>query len=545
MISNEYSARARLLALIAALALPLAACEKKDTKDSGNEDGPPDPQTYVDAALADMDEGRKLEDVHAKFQQGCDLHKSEEFQIPIHVKACYNTALTAAKLGDNRKAIAYYKIALKGDDSFKPAVQNLTYTLLQAGEAADALPYFEGYLKANPDDREMVNNYAGALGEAGKYDEGVKVIEDLLFEEPKNIYFLQGNYRMSQLASANALKFTPEDGDIHNNIGLTFLKEGKEGDAVAAFKEALKLDENNIQANMNLGLIALKAADWQQAAECFNKVLSQEPGNADARVGLAVAYRGIAEFDSAIEEYDKILKVDKCNSLALINKAVVQGLFLDDYKASLKTYDAHKKCYPETDIEDRVAVVAKAQAEQEEMMRQQAELERQAKEFKPKLMAKAERAQRVFAKYKDVEQDPSWAEQLDLQIEQVQFAIESEDITFMQEAGLYLDEFIVSYYEYALEKPADEWTDESNPIDVPADGAEAGSEGDAGAEGAPAEGDAGASEGDAGAVEGGAAPAEGDAAPAEGDAAPAEGDAAPAEGDAGADAAPAEGEGAE
>ena len=122
MMVYRNSTRGWLLALVVSLALPLAGCEKtkKPTVDSGG-DGPPDPQAYVDAAFKAMDEGSKLEAVHSTFQDGCDLHKSEEWpDIPIHVKACFNTGVTAAKMGDNKKAIDYYKTALKGDDASSP-----------------------------------------------------------------------------------------------------------------------------------------------------------------------------------------------------------------------------------------------------------------------------------------------------------------------------------------------------------------------------------------------------------------------------------------
>lgn len=470
--------RAALLLSAFGLALPLGgntACGNTNTRDP---EAPPDPgeifQEGLDLKTAGEQAGSvDWERVHGKFAEACEVGFRDDVNSP-HTKACFDAGVVADQMGRHAKAAEHYRRALQADAGFKPAVQNLTVALMAAGKAAEALPIYEEYLAKNPDDAEMVNNYAGALGEAGMTDKGVEVIQGLLFKDPANmrayktlarIYFVGGRYLLSQMASSNALKITPDDADIHNNIGLAFLKLDKEAEAVVAFKEALKLDENNIEANMNLGLIAVKAADYPLAAQSFQRILSAQPGNADAQIGMAVAFRGSADFDESIARYDQVLTADKCHKLALLDKAVVQFLFQKEYKLALDTYGEYSKCHPDDDISELSGKVEFAIAEKEreaaelaEMERQLAELEAKAKALKPELEKMIVRGQRVFQKYAEVEQDPSWAEVLVAQIEAVLFAIESEDYLYMAEQQGYFNEFMLMYYKDALAQPGDEWT---------------------------------------------------------------------------------------
>ncbi len=460
--------RSVTLLLLAGLALVLQGCPKGGSSNSGEQD-PEDPEGSFRAGVELVTEGREsgkidYERAFTQFSTACDI--GEEFDKP-HARGCYNAALASSKLGRYDAAIDLYRRALSADSGFTAAVQNLTVALLSAGKAMDSLPIYESYLKANPKDADMINNYAGALGEAGRYDEAVEVIQKLLFDNPEDtraqktlarIYFLAERYRMSQMASANALRIDEKDADIHNNLGLTWLKEDNEEAAVLEFKKALELDPENLEANMNLGLIAVKAADYQLAAKSFQKVLTQYPGQIEALIGMGIAYRGILEMDSAIEQYDKILGIQKCQETALLNKGIVQHLFQKKYKDARKTYATLKSCNEaNSDVEQWLARVDADITEEERVAAELAEMERQLKELEEKakkkaveLKAQIARAERVFLKYKEVSQDPSWAEVLISQLEASQFAIESEDFFFMEEQGQYLDEFMLEYYRYAL-----------------------------------------------------------------------------------------------
>ena len=490
-MSISYFLRRAVLPLLSCLTLTLVGCPKGGSSNSGEQD-PEDPGAPYRAGVDLIEDGRESGKINydkafAQFTAACDL--GEEFARP-HAKGCYNAAIIASKLGRHDEAVSLYRRALSADPSFSAAVQNLTVALLSAGKAIDSLPIYAKYLDANPKDGGMINNYAGALAEAGRFDEGVEVIQRLLFENPQDtqaqktlarIYFLAERYRMSQMASANALRIDDQDADIHNNLGLTWLKEGNQEAAVLEFKKALELNPENLEANMNLGLIAVGAADYQLAAQSFQKVISQNPGQIEALIGMGIAYRGILEMDSAIKQYDTILGIDKCQESALLNKGIVQHLFQKKYKEARKTYNALQACNEsDTSVQTWLAKVDDDISEEDRIATELAEMERQLKELEEKakikavdLKAQMARAERVFLKYKDIPQDPSWTEVFVSQVEAAQFAIESEDFFFMEEQGQYLDEFMLEYYRFALVDEEGksivdkgEWTGNA-PIDIP------------------------------------------------------------------------------
>jgi Tfp pilus assembly protein PilF len=513
-LSRNLTRQATMLAALMALAVPLNGNSGCATTSNSKSDEPESPSSVYESTLALLtgaEEAEKRIDykkLFDGFSRACALGTE---QGQPHAAACFNAGLAAAKRGRNNDAAGYYRQALAADPGLQAAAQNLTVALLASGKAEEALPIYEDYLNSNSTDLDMVNNYAGALSEAGRSTDAVLQIQKLLYKDPKNtrayktlarIYFLAGSYRMSQMASGNALKLDDKDADIHNNIALTFLKEGKEAEAVVAFKKALELDENNLEANMNLGLIAVRAADYATAGQCFMRVLNQDEGNSEARIGLAVAHRGNLDFDAALEQYDSVLAGNKCDNIALKNKALVQFLFQKKYKDAVKTYGAYSKCHPDEDISKLTAKVDHEIAEREatarelaELERQMAELERKAKEKAVFLTKQTERGIKVFQKYAEVEQDPSWEQVFVEYVGNNQFAIESEDFFFMEEAAQYFDEFMLTYYKDALELDTEEWTSGVEivvPVAAPEEGEPTAGEGET----APSEsGDSPAEEG--------------------------------------------------
>ena len=73
------------------------------------------------------------------------------------------------------------------------------------------------------------------------------------------------------------------------------------------------------------------------------------------------------------------------------------------------------------------------------------------------LAANIESARGVFERHRDVEQDPSWAEVFEMQVEACTFAIEAEDFYFVQEQAKYLDEFMLQYLVDGIERDPGDW----------------------------------------------------------------------------------------
>lgn len=81
------------------------------------------------------------------------------------------------------------------------------------------------------------------------------------------------------------------DNSAHVNslIGLTYLKQGKRAEALAALDAAARIDPNFESTYVFRGVLYGDSNDWQAAAAEYRRALSLNPNNEQARIGLTQA----------------------------------------------------------------------------------------------------------------------------------------------------------------------------------------------------------------------------------------------------------------
>ena len=487
--------RFSILAFTITVVMLLAACKKDNLPDPS--DGP-QPGLWANQGTDLLKKGKargnfKWDEIYQAFKQASDDYLTADIHDESTASAHHNAGYAAQQLERIDEALTFYQRALNENPALKESLLNLAYLHVQRSEAALAIPFYEAYLDKKNDDREIRAQLALTYAEAERFDEGVALVREMLFDDPEDklaykalagIYFRQGNYKLSQVASANALKIDEKDADLHNNIGITHLKTGNMTAAIKSFKEALKIDPNNIEAGMNLGWIALGAGDNNLAGQTFQGIINAEPGNIDARLGYAIALRGAEAYDDAMAEYDKILKVDKCHAKALFNKAMIQIRFqivtvqdapFGDIKATTKTLEAYKTCHGNDETSGKIqsaidevqGAIDKYVAQIEEMIRIEAEMARQLEEAKKRGDESFKKGLALRNKYYWCAElyagDPSWIMYFDETLMGLEFAMEEDYADFINQAVDGLEEFLIGeygYLTYALELGTFLWNGE-------------------------------------------------------------------------------------
>ena len=62
-----------------------------------------------------------------------------------------------------------------------------------------------------------------------------------------------------------------QSGDYHFHQGLTLSKQGRWNEAVAAYKESLRIDPNNAQTYLNLGFVYYELGYDREAQDAFDR----------------------------------------------------------------------------------------------------------------------------------------------------------------------------------------------------------------------------------------------------------------------------------
>ena len=135
-----------------------------------------------------------------------------------------------------KEAREYLHGALQMDPTFSDAYMVLSQLEFHERNWEMALYNAERGLENDPEDQSLINLRAMALVKLNRSDEAAETVDYALYNDP-------------------------EDGYSHSNKGWVNLEQGKYNEAVASFKEALRLDPNNEHAREGLKE-AIRGKNW-------------------------------------------------------------------------------------------------------------------------------------------------------------------------------------------------------------------------------------------------------------------------------------------
>src|SRR5580658_10593087 len=90
--------------------------------------------------------------------------------------------------------------------------------------------------------------------------------------------------------------------------GQNYMKNGKYGDAVIEFRNALRIDPRFVDAYYQLAQADLAQHDWNGAYASLQKAIELDPTRLDARLDRGHLYLAAREFGNAETEANYILK---------------------------------------------------------------------------------------------------------------------------------------------------------------------------------------------------------------------------------------------
>ncbi len=115
-----------------------------------------------------------------------------------------------------------------------------------------------------------------------------------------------------------------------NNLGVLYFRKGIYGEAIAQFKEALKIDPKFDLARDNLQYLFAETGQEDPDVSRWKKEVEEDPDNDEAKMRLGVSYQNMGRFDEASEVLGKVVGNNPDNYMARIHLGSVlkgRGLF--------------------------------------------------------------------------------------------------------------------------------------------------------------------------------------------------------------------------
>ena len=103
-------------------------------------------------------------------------------------------------------------------------------------------------------------------------------------------------------STSRALALAPGQPENHYNHGLLLLAQGRELDAIEAFRQALANDPTYVDAHNNLGYL-LARAGRDEAIRELRAALQGNPAHRDANFNLARALQSSGQREEAIKHF--------------------------------------------------------------------------------------------------------------------------------------------------------------------------------------------------------------------------------------------------
>jgi serine/threonine protein kinase/Tfp pilus assembly protein PilF len=128
------------------------------------------------------------------------------------------------------------------------------------------------------------NNFGTVLRDKGRHDEAI------------------AHYK-------EAIRINPKHAGAHNNLGVALCDKRRLDEAIVHYKEALRIDPNFAIAHNNLGAALHEKKQWDKAIVRYKEALRIAPNYAEAHYNFGDALRDKGELGEAIAHYKKAVKI--------------------------------------------------------------------------------------------------------------------------------------------------------------------------------------------------------------------------------------------
>jgi len=126
-------------------------------------------------------------------------------------------------------------------------------------------------------------------------------------------------WRDTDVLFAHALSVTENNLFVHEALGDGASRAGRDNDAIAHYREAIRISGGNAVDRVALGLVLGKQGNMDEAIEQFRLAIEADPDNPDARYNLAVALERTGRGEEAGPQFDNAFKNPPTDPAALNN----------------------------------------------------------------------------------------------------------------------------------------------------------------------------------------------------------------------------------
>ncbi len=279
---------------------------------------------------------------------------------PKNVDARGNLGVLLFFQGKYSESIPHLRAALKLQSTLWKIQALLGIAEKRTGDVTSALPDLEksfANLKEQKIRTETGMELIDTYSNTGDLPKAVPIISTLRDLDPTNVELIYTAYRidsdLSDEARLSLIVVAPNSARVHQMMAHELARQGNTDEAIANYREALKIDPNasglhfelaemlnsssvpggheeaekeyhaalavnpnDEKAECKLGDLAALRGDQNAAAEHYERALKLQPNDSDAIIGLAKTLMNLNQPDKALPLLEQAVKIDPTNAVA-------------------------------------------------------------------------------------------------------------------------------------------------------------------------------------------------------------------------------------
>jgi tetratricopeptide (TPR) repeat protein len=253
-------------------------------------------------------------------QQGLDLCAIASFQSSLRLddknwEAHYNLAVALSKRGDRKRAMEELLLAIADKPDSPSAHHALGELLEDEKKLPEAEGEYQAVLNADPHFPHGAIDLARVLAAERKFDDAAAVLQQTQKlattpEEAESIgmalgvmYADSGNFPNAIETLKQLTADHPDSAGAHFALGTVYAQQGKSpsSDAIAEYREAVRLDPNLAAATLALGRALLEQKNYSDALPVLQEHIEHQPKDAQGYHFEALALEGLDQWDKGGE----------------------------------------------------------------------------------------------------------------------------------------------------------------------------------------------------------------------------------------------------
>ncbi len=223
---------------------------------------------------------------------------------PEYPEARCNLGVILNQLGQPADAVASLQEALRQRPDYAEAYNNLGTVYQSRGRLAEAADCYRKALAILPNYPQARQNLEGVLRGAGPTADAPTAARD---DDPARAHNVrgialaqQGSWDEAIASFREAIRLRPDYGDALNNLGNVYFFQKKFDEAVACYEQVLRVAPDHAGAYSNLGEVVRQQGRLDDAVTYCERAVSLRPDFAQARVHLGLALSAKERFEEAI-----------------------------------------------------------------------------------------------------------------------------------------------------------------------------------------------------------------------------------------------------